>query len=255
MFKNIFAAFVLVISVLLLTLGITNTSTISHKISGAPTDGAAESEVPEDNSMYSLANWKRPEGPARVGVQIGHYKNDEVPEELERLKNNTGAQGGGVWEWEVNYEIAHLIADNLRGHGVEVDILPTTVPPDYIADVFIAIHADGSEDRYKSGYKFAGPWRDYTEKSKELVSLLEKRYEVETGLTKDENISRNMRGYYAFSWWKYEHSIHPMTTAVIAETGFITNWGDRELLTKTPEVSANAISDALLEYLENENFI
>ena len=253
MFKNILAAGILVLAVWAASLGITNFN--SDKISGAPPYGIPENEVPKNDPLSLLSNWERPEGSARVGVQIGHYKNDEVPEELVKLKNNTGAAGGGKWEWEVNYEIAHLISDNLKSEGVVVDILPTTVPPDYIADVFIAIHADGSEDRYKSGYKFAGPWRDYSRKSNKLVSILEKHYEAATGLAKDENISRNMRGYYAFSWWRYEHAIHPMTTAVIAETGFLTNWGDQQLLIKTPEISANAISDALLEYLEGEGLL
>ena len=234
-------------------LGVTNIA--DEPISGAPPYGEPESEVPGYDPFSFTKTWKRPDGPAKVGIQIGHYKNDEVPEELARLKDNTGSQGGGKWEWEVNYEIAHTIAENLEREGVVVDIIPTTVPPKYWADVFIAIHADGDEDRYKSGYKFAGPWRDYTRKSPKLVEILEKHYEEATGLSKDENISRNMRGYYAFSWWHYEYSVHPMTTAVIAETGFLTNRGDRELLINTPEIPAKAISDAIVEFLRVEGLI
>jgi N-acetylmuramoyl-L-alanine amidase len=227
----------------------------SSKISGAPPYGEPLDAIPEVDPFATIRNWKRPDVPPRVGVQIGHYKNDEVPEELERLRDNTGSEGGGKWEWEVNFEIAHLVANNLTKNGIEVDILPTTVPPSYWADVFIAIHADGSEDRTKSGYKFASPWRDYTGKSGELVSMLEKEYEEATGLMKDENISRNMRGYYAFSWWRYEHAIHPMTTAVIAETGFLTNKYDQKLLIDNPEISANAISTAVIQYLTDQKLL
>lgn len=252
MLKTFFISIFLIIGIMFINIKVTG----NHEaISGAPPYGEPEEAVPVNDPFSIIQNWKRPDGPARVGVQIGHYKNDEVPEELERLKGNTGASGGGKWEWEVNYEIAHLIADNLKAEGVEVDILPTTVPPAYWADVFIAIHADGSEDRRKSGYKFAGPWRDYTRKSATLVSILEKHYEEATGLEKDENISRNMRGYYAFSWWRNEHAIHPMTTGVIAETGFLTNRNDQLLLINTPEVSADAISEALLEFLRGEGLI
>lgn len=225
---------------------------LGSKISGAPPYGEPLEQVPEVDPFAEIRNWKRPDGPPKVGIQIGHYKNDEVPEELERLRDNTGSAGGGKWEWEVNYEIAHLVSEDLLKKGIMVDILPTTIPPSYWADVFIAIHADGSEDRSKSGFKFASPWRDFTGKSEELVLLLEKKYEEATGLMKDENISRNMRGYYAFSWWKYEHSIHPMTTAVIAETGFLTNNGDQRLLIDNPEISANAISEGIIEYLADK---
>lgn len=221
---------------------------------GAPPFGDSETEASKIDFTEAI-EWKRPDGPAKVGIQIGHYKNDEVPEELEKLKNNTGASGGGKREWEVNFEIAHLVANNLETHGVVVEILPTTVPPSYWADVFIAIHADGSTDKSKSGYKFAGPWRDYSKKADKLINMLEKQYGPSTGLEKDQNITRNMRGYYAFSWWRYKHSVHPMTTAVIAETGFLTNQKDQRLLINTPQIPAEAISSAIIDFLKSEGLL
>ena len=41
--------------------------------------------------------------------------------------------------------------------GYEVDILPAVVPPNYRAHLFIAIHADGSNDSNASGYRVAAP--------------------------------------------------------------------------------------------------
>ena len=41
--------------------------------------------------------------------------------------------------------------------GYEVDILPAVVPPNYRARLFIAIHADGSNDSSASGYRVAAP--------------------------------------------------------------------------------------------------
>lgn len=230
--------------------------TKNESISGAPPFGISEEEVPKELSIYDIArNWVRPDGPARVGLQVGHWKNDEVPAELERLKGNTGAFGAGKMEWEVNYKIANEIAKLLEPHGIVVDVLPATIPPKYWSDVFVAIHADGSTDTSKSGYKFAGPWRDLTGKSEKLVAILDEKYEAATGLEKDPNITRNMRGYYAFSWWRNEHAIHPMTVGIIAETGFLTNKADQRLIVNNPQISAKAIADGLLEYLSQQNLL
>ncbi len=229
--------------------------TAGNKISGAPPYGEPEKNAPSNSVLPRLSNWKRPEGSAKVALQVGHWKSDEHPEELKKLRGNTGARGGGKQEWEVNYAIAVLIKDQLDKYGINVEILPATVPPSYWADVFISIHTDGSTDPAKSGYKIAAPWRDYTKKADKLVSLLEKEYEVTTGFEKDPNITRNMRGYYAFSWWRYEHSIHPMTTAAIVETGFLTSAEDRKIIVNSPESSAKGITNGLLKYLEEEGLI
>lgn len=222
-------------------------------ISGAPPFGEAESEAPPLDRWQQLKlNWKRPDGPPRVGLQIGHLDNDQVPAELENLRGNTGAAAGGYSEVAVNAEIVNIIAEKLRAENVTVDILPTTVPPDYWADAFIAIHADGSTDPTTTGFKIAAPWRDLTGNASTLVTTLEESYAAATNLPKDPNITRNMRGYYAFSWWRFDHSVHPMTTSVIVETGFLTNRSDRQLIAETPEVPATALAEGILSYLEKQ---
>ncbi|MBI4137553.1 N-acetylmuramoyl-L-alanine amidase [Candidatus Roizmanbacteria bacterium] len=226
-----------------------------NEISGAPPYGIDEEEVPELDPYAWIHDWVRPEGPAKVGIQVGHWKNDELPDELERLRGNTGSSGGGKSEWEVNLAIAEELKTLLESEGVEVDILPATVPEKYWADVFIAIHADGNLDSSVHGYKFASPWRDITGRADELVELLNATYEEATGLVYDPNISRNMRGYYAFSWWRHDHAIHPMTTGVIAETGFLTNYSDRQLLINSPEIPAQGIAEALIAHLEGEGLL
>src|SRR5439155_25365322 len=80
----------------------------------------------------------------RVGVQIGHYKNNELPPQLSRLVGSTGTYGGGRSEVDLNADIALRLAALLRAQGVLVDILPATVPTAYTADAFVAIHADGN---------------------------------------------------------------------------------------------------------------
>lgn len=225
----------------------------SARISGAPPYGEPQEAAPPLIPLPTA--WKRPDGPAKVGLQVGHWKNNELPEELSALIGSTGASGGGKSEWEVNYAIALEIKQRLEVEEVVVELIPATVPPRYWADVFLAIHADGSEDPDKSGYKFAAPWRDYTGQADDLVATLEQYYEQGTGLAKDPNITRNMRGYYAFAWWRYHHAIDPMATAVIAETGFLTNRADRELLIYSPEVSGEAIAEALLSHLADRKLL
>lgn len=225
-----------------------NTST-----TGAPPFGVSRESA--DQAVLPWSSWTRPDVPAKVAIQVGHYKNDELPDELENLRNNDGAQVGNVTEVDINLEVSRLIAENLRVRGIDVEILPATVPQDYWSDVFLAIHADGSEDTGKSGYKFATSWRDATGKANDLMRLLRDGYGDATGLEWDPNITRNMRGYYAFAWWRYDHSIHPMTTPVIIELGFLTNPSDRALLVNTPEIPADAISEGVVRYLESENLI
>jgi hypothetical protein len=105
-------------------------------------------EEPENDIMSQFidpyANWTRPDGPLRVGLQVGHWKAADAPDEQENLRVNTGASAGGTTEWETNLKITEETKKLLEAKGVVVDILPVTIPPDYWADVFIAIHADGN---------------------------------------------------------------------------------------------------------------
>ncbi len=212
----------------------------------------AESFESAPLTLDPYADWKRPEGTWSVALQVGHWHADEAPEEQINLRANTGATGGGVTETEVNLSIAKETKRLLEAEGVQVELLPTTIPPEYWADVFVSIHADGNLNTSVSGYKAAAPRRDRTGKAQTLADLLDKRYGEATGLPYDPNITRNMRGYYAFNWRRYEHSIHPMTVGAIMETGFLTSPSDRRVIVNQPERSARAIADAILEFLSRE---
>lgn len=223
--------------------------------SGAPPYGESESDVPLFTKKNLFYDWERPDGPAKVALQVGHWKNSELPEELKKLRDNSGASGGGDTEWEVNLAIAEKTKSLLEEYEVVVEILPSTIPAKYWADVFLAIHVDGSEDLKKSGFKIAGPWRDVTGNAQELAKIVQEEYQKQTGLDIDPNITRNMRGYYAFSWWRYEHSLHPMTTAIILELGFLSNYSDRLLLVNNLEIPANAIADGIVNYLREKELL
>ena len=117
-------------------------------------------------------------------------------------------------------------------------------------DIFVSIHADGNSDPSISGYKVAAPRRDHTEKAEEFATLLGIEYQNATKLRLDTNITRTMRGYYAFNWRRYDHSLHPLTVATIIETGFLTNANDRRVIVGSPDKPANGIASGILKSLD-----
>lgn len=197
-----------------------------------------------------LLDWERPTGPPRVALQVGHWKNAELPDELEHLRGKSlGTSGGGVSEVEVNFQIAERVATLLEAEGVIVDILPATIPMKYYADAFVALHVDGSTDPSTSGYKAAGPYMRLADRNEELLTSVEEIYGEVTALRRDDMITQNMRGYYAFNWWRNEYALHPKTPAIILEMGFLTSPHDQAMLIHAQEVPAQAIADAILLFL------
>jgi hypothetical protein len=145
-----------------------------------------------------------PTGPRRVGLQVGHWKSDEAPDELRRLIPQTGAEWEGVTEVEINLDIAQRVSVILNSHGVAVDVLPTTVPPGYVADAVVALHGDSDGVGQWSGFKMAhgarrGPYEDA------LLGDIKATYGAATGLEYDaQHVSRNMTGYYLFNWSRFK---------------------------------------------------
>ena len=195
------------------------------------------------------ADWKPPEGPVRIALQAGHGRVDEAPRELSGLRGN-GTRWQGKDEWEVNLEIARSAATMLESRGYEVDVLPAVVPPSYRAHLFISIHADGSGDRNVSGYRVAAPRRDATGRASQVKALLELSYGKATGIRRLPTATHRMRNYYAFNFRRYEHALHPMTIAVIIETGFLTSASDREVIVKDPDRAARGIVEAVVGFQE-----
>jgi|GEM_PF-2049718 len=187
--------------------------------------------------------------PWRVGIQAGHWKIDELPLEQVRLRGDTGAQWGALSEAEVNLAIARRVALQLEEAGIVVDLLPATVPPQYDADAFVAIHADDGGGSRESGWKIASPWRSSVA-SRRLRDSVAYAYAMTTGLPSDRyGVSYNMRGYYAFSWTRFFHAIAPTTPAAIIETGFLTSAADRRIIVEDPDLAARGISQGIIMFL------
>ena len=191
--------------------------------------------------------WVPPDGPVRIALQAGHWRADEAPQELRSLRRN-GTRWQSTAEWEVNLEIVQRTGAMLEDLGYEVDILPAVVPPAYRAHLFIAIHADGSNDPNASGYRVASPSRDVTGRARRVAALLERSYGEATGIKRLPVATRRMRNYYAFNFQRYEHALHPMTIAVILETGFLTSRRDRRVIMDNPDRAARGIVEAVTAF-------
>jgi N-acetylmuramoyl-L-alanine amidase len=190
-----------------------------------------------------------PIGPRRVAIQAGHWKSDEAPDELRRLIPQTGAEWEGITEVEINLDIAQRVSVILNSKGIAVDILPTTIPVGYVADAFVALHADSDGVGENSGFKMAhgarrGPYEDA------LLNDIKSAYGAATGLAYDAtHITSAMRGYYPFSWSRFQHTVAAHTPAVILEMGYVSNDDDRALMLDKPDVLATAISDGIMKFL------
>ncbi len=164
-----------------------------------------------------------------------------------------GATVGSIEEWEVNLDIAQRISKQLTSKGIVVDILPATVPPNYSADIFLTIHADGNEETSVTGYKVAASEFDSTDDSQELSDAIEKSYGEATDMRLDPNVTDNMTQYYAFNYHKFVHTIQPGTTAAMVELGFLTNSDDRRLMVSNPDKMANGVTTGILNFLRATN--
>ena len=143
-------------------------------------------------------------GQRRVGIQIGHWQTGDVPKEYgARIQAQTGTSWAGYTEVDTTMAIAQRMATLLKAQGLAVDLLPTTIPEGYLADVFIALHCDGDGVGELSGFKMAhgtrrGPFED------KLMTTIKDVYANATGLSYDaEHVTRAMTGYYPFSWSRY----------------------------------------------------
>jgi len=191
-----------------------------------------------------------PAEPLRVGIQAGHWKASELPDELAALRGSGGAVGDGWREVDVNLDVASRVAAILAQAGIQVDLLPSTIPIDYKADAFVAIHADANGDSGLSGYKLArAVWSSIPAKDDDLIAAISGEYQSATGLKLEPHtITQNMLRYYAFNH-RLQHSVDPATPAVILEMGFLTNADDRALLTQQPDRVAQGIAAGILKFL------
>lgn len=189
------------------------------------------------------------ETPRRVAIQAGHWRASEAPLEFPNLRFSTGASIFGVNEVDIVLDVAQRLVVILRDRGYVVDLLPATVPPSYLADVFVSLHADSDVTSTARGFKIAhGTYRSPHDKL--LVQALIDDYYAGTGLPWNERVTADMTDYYAFAWFRYEHALAPHTAAAIVEMGFISHPLDRPVLTDEPDRVARAIAEGIGRFLD-----
>jgi N-acetylmuramoyl-L-alanine amidase len=172
-----------------------------------------------------------------------------VPLELGRLQ--AGAVGGGKQEWEVNLDVARRTARMLEAAGIQVDVLPSTIPPRYRASAFIALHADGDLTGQYSGFKVARPgFSSVPDVDDRLVDTLNRVLAADTELPRDdEHISLRMRYYYAFNSRRYCHAVAPGVPQAIVEMAYLTSAVDRGVLIGNPDRLARGLADGIQAFL------
>lgn len=191
-----------------------------------------------------------PEGPRRIGIQIGHWEAENAPNELAALRTRTGTSWAGIDERDINRDIARRIEAVLEAQGYIVDLLPAIIPTRYLADAFVSLHGDGDGTGANSGYKLAYSTRR-TPYEAALLEAIKETYGAATGLAYDaDRITRDMTGYYAHNWLRYQSATSPFTPSVIIEMGFVSHAGDRRLMTTKGDVVAKGIADGIVKFLE-----
>jgi N-acetylmuramoyl-L-alanine amidase len=192
----------------------------------------------------ALANLDYPTATPRpspvIGIVAGHWGND------------SGAVcPDGLTEAQVNLDVATKVKENLQALQLDVDVLREFDPAlsGYQALALISIHADSCDyvNDQASGFKAAAALANpRPEKAARLTACLRDRYAKATGLPFHANsVTTDMTSYHAFD------EIHPETTAVIIEIGFLNL--DRQLLTQDQDSIAKGITDGIICYLRNED--
>lgn len=213
------------------------------------TPGSANVRVFRSGAPRAVANLLK--GTVRVGLQVGHLAAAEQPDELAALRYSTGAHAHGVDEVEVNLAVATALAARLTARGIEVDLLPATVPPAYRADLVLSIHADANEDLGRNGYKSAH-YRPARNSHEALLKVsVDRAMLLATGLRDDDsNVSGNMLHYYAFNQRHFRHAVARSTPALLVELAYLSNPNDLRLLQQS-DLLASGLERGVLAYLSD----
>jgi len=179
----------------------------------------------------------------RIGIISGHWGYDSGT-----------VCPNGVTEQEVNLSIATQVQQQLSARKIyKVDLLQEFDQrlDGYQGVLLISIHNDSCiiSNEFTTGFKIALNGQSSSpERNQRLLNCVYDRYQKETGLSYHPgSITSDMIDYHAFS------EIDPDTTALIIETGFMSNPVDYALLTEHPEKVAAGIVNGILCYLNNES--
>ncbi len=168
---------------------------------------------------------------------------------------NTGAEGNGLREQDVTYEVGQRLAVLLRRSGNYQVRLSRPTPETQLgtsnatslrarvddanawgADYFISIHTNGSTDRSASGVEAYAYARD-TRAFRLGEDIVDNLVEI-TGLRDRGMLVRP--GLYVLK--------RTNMPAVLVEIGFISNPNDAALMRDDPQIFAQGIYNGIVEY-------
>lgn len=231
---------------LLTACGVPGSAQVVEDREASAMDGAEAESPSGGETAFPLPSPKT--GPVKIGIQAGHWKVAELPDELARRRNSTGAQYGQLKEVDVNLKVAQTLVGALAKRGYQAELLPATVPPNYEADLFISIHADWGATAKRRGWKLSPPWRS-NEYSRLLSDSIASAFAASIVPEDTGGVTNGMRGYFGFNYRRHEHAVSPYTPAVLVEMGFLTNAEDRALLRDQPALLAGIIEKGIVAYL------
>ena len=198
-----------------------------------------------DEAETSIQQIKRP---WVIAVQPGHFKIEELPDELAHRRGDTGATHGYVFEKDINRAVAAALIPMIQAAGWQAFLVPATIRPGLRVDAFLSIHVDGGGQSSLRGWKLSPPWRP-SRASIQLADAMRGSFAAESQLREEKGgVTIFMRGYFSFNYRRYRHAISPFTPAVLVELGRIGNRRDRELLTGHPEYWAGILLRGLKSY-------
>ena len=172
---------------------------------------------------------------------------------------NTGAEGNGLYEQDLTYEIGILLAELLKkderfeirlsrptpetylGTGTDNDSsLDARVneAEDWKADYFISLHINSNSTSSVTGIEAYYATNDIT--GKEWGTMLLNGLEKATGL--------DNRGIKKEDYRVLKNTTMPAT---LLEMGFISNEDDAKLLDESPELFAQGVYNGILNYFNN----
>ena len=205
----------------------------------------------------SLLRWK-----SQAKLNASAFENDKIRIYIDQGHNptnyhNTGAEGNGLYEQDITSNIGCQLADMLRNDGrFEVllsrpdkdtvlgsDVLSSLQArvndaAEFNADYFISLHINSFTNDAANGIEvfFADDNESYSFGRSLLQGMV-------------SSTSLNNRGMKPSSeLYVLENS---NMTAVLLEMGFISNSGDAQLLSESPELFAEGIYNGVVSYFKS----